>query len=271
MNFLNHDLQLFSSFQSNGIEMRGAWHMPHFLNDFGYDERTLAGVQKLLDRVKKIGFNTIFIETVNAFTIYKSNCSTVNPRFDFPKSQYGEYEDDYLACFIGEAHKRDLKVHAWTTTMRAGKFVNSLAESLPGTIKPEWLARGYHNEFGLNGKYGELMWLDASNPEVSDYLVRQYQELTAKYDLDGIELDAIRYPVSNLMEVNDSSLVSDFGYTDCALTMFNNNYHYHGDLKTEIVQNQDLKAKWVRFRSHLMTEIVQTSRTVVLEIKPDLP
>ena len=60
-----------------------------------------------------------------------------------------------MKCFIGEALKDWMS--AWTTTMWAGSnYKSTVNESLPQAIKLEWL-EGYHNEYGLSGKYGELM------------------------------------------------------------------------------------------------------------------
>lgn len=270
--FTKDDQKKFKQYYTTGIEMRGIWHMPNTLKNYGYDETTLEGVQKLLDKIKDAGYNTILIETVNAYTIYKSKYSTVHPQFDFDNNQYGdEYKDDYLACFIGEAHKRNIAIHAWTTTMRAGSFKKSLSESMPESIKPEWLARGYHNEYGLKGKYGELMWLDPSNPEVVEYLINHYKELTTNYDLDGIELDAIRYPISNIMKTEKEEELSDFGYTQTGLAGFKEKYNYNGDFKKEIIENKDLRLKWVEYRCELISNIVEKVRDVVLEIKPNIP
>ncbi|HHU55085.1 MAG TPA: family 10 glycosylhydrolase [Acholeplasmataceae bacterium] len=267
--FNKDQIQLFSTYQSNGIEMRGIWHMPNSLARLGYEETTLEGVTKLLDKVKEAGYNTILIETVNAYTVYPSKVTTI--RRDFENNYYGEeYQNDYLKCFIGEAHKRGMQVHAWTTTMRAGRFNNTLEESMPKSIKPEWLARGYHNEYGLKGKYGELMWLDACNPEVVDYILRQYEELIKNYDLDGIELDAIRYPVSNLVKTTDREALSDFGHTKLAIDTFKVKYNYQGDFKEEIYRNEKLKNDWIEFRSHLINDIVEKVIKLILKLKPEL-
>ena len=269
--FTKEDLTRFKKFHSSGVEMRGIWHMPNTLLKDGYDEGTLEGVQKLLDKVKEAGYNTILIETVNAYTVYPSKYTITRPDFDFDNDQYGpEYKNDYLACFIGEAHKRDIDVHAWTTTMRAGRFNETLSKSIPKSIKPEWLARGYHNEYGLDGKYGELLWLDGSNPEVVEYLINQYVELTTNYDLDGIELDAIRYPISNIMKVNTAEELSDFGYTDIALSDFKQKFNYEGDFKEEVAVNKELKLKWVQYRCDIITDIVEKLKDAVLDIKPDM-
>lgn len=275
--FTEEELARFVAYESRGIEMRGIWHMPRALNPhFGfdttlYDENTLMGVQRLLDKIQKIGFNTIFIETTrSAYTIYPSTVGTIDPAF--ANNDYGrEYGNDYLKCFLGEAHKRGLSVHAWTTTMRAGSNQGSIENSLPKAINLEWLSRGYHEEYGLSGKYGELMWMDPSNEEVMAYIINQYQELITNYDFDGIELDAIRYPVCNIMSETDPEKISDFGYTQRAISSFKEKYQYYGDIKKDIIMDFDLKKKWQEFRISLINEVVKKIYSLVKSIKPKLP
>jgi uncharacterized lipoprotein YddW (UPF0748 family) len=252
--FSEAELKRFDDYPSSGIEMRGIWHMPH--SKSGYDETNLEGVVKLLDDMADVGINTIFIETtINGFTVYPTRVGTFHQAFS--KYDYGaEYGHDYLQCFLSEAHRRRLKVHAWTTVMRAGRLDGDLSVCLPSPVKEEWLARGYHGEYGLDGKYGILIWLDPSNPEVIDYLLKKYQELLDNYDFDGIELDAIRYPVSNLARTTVSEELSDFGYTEGALGPFLESTGFSGDFQKEIVNNPTLKEEWIQYRSSLITHVV---------------
>ena len=269
--FTSDDLAIFSTYPNNHFECRGVWHMPLTLNNFGYDERSLEGVLKLLDAVKYAGINTILIEsTVSARTIYPSKVAQTHPDFIFKDGRFGEYGNDYFLCFIEEAHKRGIQVHAWTSTMRAGRFEDTLASSMPTVMKEEWLARGINGEYGLSGKYGELMWLDPTNPEVEQYLLSQYVELITNYPLDGIELDAIRYPISNLMKVKDGEKISDHGYTKTASEQFRALHPYEGDLREAIRNNVDLRKDWTQFRSDVMTGLVEKIYKLVIKKKPRL-
>lgn len=269
--FSTSDLELFSKYPNHHVECRGVWHMPDTLKKDGYDETTLEGVLKLLDAVKYAGFNTILIETtMSAHTVYPSKVGTIHPDFDFNDNRYGEYGNDYLMCFIKEAHKRGIQVHAWTSTMRAGRFNNTIEESMPKAMKVEWLSRGYNNEYGLDGKYGELLWMDPTNPEVEAYILAQYEELIENYPLDGIELDAIRYPISNLLSVKTGETIRDHGYTKTAYEMFSKKFNFNGDLKAEILKSMELRHDWVRFRADVMTDLVAKIREVVIKKRPKL-
>lgn len=269
--FTKKDLMWFDQYHNHAVEMRGVWHMPQTLNNFGYDERTLEGVIKLLDAIRDAGFNTILIETtMSARVVYPSNVATTHPDFIFTDNRYDIYGNDYLMCFLSEAHKRGLRVHAWTSTMRAGRFENNLASSLPQAMKEEWLSRGFHDEYGLKGKYGELMWMDPTNSEVVGYLLAQYEELVMKYPIDGVELDAIRYPISNLLKATTAEEISDFGYTPTAIEAFKKRYHFVGDFKQAIVAERAIRLDWIRFRVLVMTELVDKIRQLVLRLKPNM-
>ena len=115
------------------------------------------------------------------------------------------------------------------------------------------------------------MWLDPSNEEVVDYILRLYEELLNNYDFDGIELDAIRYPVSNIMSVSKVEDISDFGYTENALKGFKEQYQFDGDLKKEIIDNIDLKKKWISYRTELINQVVEKLYSLVRALKPNLP
>jgi uncharacterized lipoprotein YddW (UPF0748 family) len=154
--------------------------------------------------------------------------------------------------------------------MRAGRFEGKLETSMPTVMKEEWLARGINGEYGLSGKYGELMWLDPTNPEVEQYLLSQYEELIANYSLDGIELDAIRYPISNLMKVKDGEKINDHGYTASAAKLFKAKHPFEGDLKDAIRNNMDLRKDWVRFRSDVLTNLVEKIYKLVIKKQPKL-
>lgn len=270
MNDIEQNQKHWQNYHKSSIEMRGVWHMPHTLTSDGYDETTYEGVIKLLDTIKQIGFNTIFVETtISAYTVYPSRCATTHPDFIFSDHRFGIYGNDYLACFIGEAHHRGMRVHAWTTTMRAGKFQNTLEHSLPASIKASWLCRGYHQEVGLDGKYGCLMWMDPTQLEVEQYLIDQYRELLLHYDFDGIEFDAIRYPVSNLLHFQSVDDLHDFGYTNEAMQQFKKQIHFDGDIKPELLKNYSFRMEWIRFRAQHITRLVKKIRDLIIDIKPD--
>ena len=89
---------------------------------------------------------------------------------------------DALEFAIDECHKRGMELHAWVVTIPVGKW-NSLGckrlrQKFPGLIR-NITDEGYMNP---------------EMPETAEYLATLCKEITEKYDIDGINLDYIRYP-----------------------------------------------------------------------------
>lgn len=93
---------------------------------------------------------------------------------------------DPLRFIIDRAHARGIEVHAWFNTY----FVSGRRSAPPATepphvvsAHPEWVRR-----------YGNQWWIDPGNPDAQSYLAGLAADLVARYDLDGLHLDYIRYP-----------------------------------------------------------------------------
>ncbi len=92
---------------------------------------------------------------------------------------------DPLAFLLAEAHAAGLEVHAWFNVYKV-RGQSSVGMSVPLHPARRFAASLYEVD-------GEG-WLDPGVPEVRDYLVRVALELVRAYDIDGINLDFIRYP-----------------------------------------------------------------------------
>lgn len=101
---------------------------------------------------------------------------------------------DPLKFIIDEAHKRGFEIHAWWNVYKIwGKYkINNLASKHILLKHPE-----------LCKEYNEEWWMDPGSPLTTDYLIKTALELVKNYDLDGINLDYIRYPGSDF-EDNDT-------------------------------------------------------------------
>lgn len=117
------------------------------------------------------GVTDVYVNVAGAaFALYPSN---VLPR---------KASDNALAEAIAACHKHGLRVHAWILCYSC---TNAAKGALATFQKKGWTLQD------PNGK--ELAWLDPTHPEVKSYLVKAVMEL-AKYTVDGIHLDFIRFP-----------------------------------------------------------------------------
>ncbi len=110
-------------------------------------------------------------------------------------------EWDFLEVLLEEAHKRNIKVHSI--------FCPGHRVKLEGEIKenPEWLIRGMKGEIYPN--------LNIAIPGVKKYLISQVSE-ALEYDIDGIHLDYIRFPVNQRFSYDKATcdaFKKEFGYS----------------------------------------------------------
>ena len=135
----------------------------------------------MLDRLKAAGVNTVLIQTrVRATTIYPSDIEPWDGCLSGKPGRSPGY--DALQFAIDECHRRGMELHAWVVTIPIGKW---------NTYGCQQLRKRYPSLVKRIGEEGYM------NPELSgtaDYLARMCEEITRRYDIDGIHLDYIRYP-----------------------------------------------------------------------------
>ena len=135
----------------------------------------------MLDRLKDAGVNTVLLQTrVRATTIYPSDIEPWDGCLSGKPGRSPGY--DALQFAVDECHRRGMELHAWVVTIPIGKW---------NTYGCQQLRKRYPS---LVKKIGDEGYM---NPELSgtaDYLARMCEEITRRYDIDGIHLDYIRYP-----------------------------------------------------------------------------
>lgn len=245
------------------ISARGVWHRP---NSSGR-ETNLEGLCSVLDEMANSGINMVFLESFyHGMTIFKTNLVPYYTGFeDF---DFGDYPD-YLTAFTAEAQKRGIEVHAWVECFYLG--VN---ESTP-LVKffPRWLLV---NESGKirhateGAELGGYIFFDPANNDATDYLLKFYEEMLRKVPgIKGLNLDYIRYPVSDFNSGTDS------GYTDAAMNEFAAKYGLSinendriKDFKAQIVANS-LVDEWTKYRADKVTSFVKQVSEMVNEKQTD--
>lgn len=140
-------------------EGRAVWlHSSIFEDD---EKEATQHLKELLSKYAEIGINNIFC--------YYTMMYQHNRQWNF------------LKVLLKEAHKRRIRVHS--------NFCPGQRVKLEGDIinHPEWLIMGKKGEIYLN--------LNLANPEAREYIKVQIKE-ALKYDIDGIHLDYIRFPIN---------------------------------------------------------------------------
>lgn len=167
-------------------EMRAVWltvvwglDWPHVKADTPDGvRRQQEELERMLDRLKEDGYNTIFFQARQS--------GSINYFADEPFSRVftssGERPSyDPLTFATTAAHKRGFKIHAWLVTY---PLVSNKSNPHPLLIQhPAWA-------IPHKGSYH----LDPGLPEVRTYIARLASDVARRYDVDGIHFDYFRYP-----------------------------------------------------------------------------
>lgn len=106
---------------------------------------------------------------------------------------------DPLDYALKEAHKRNLRVHAWFVVFNATPTDSvRITQNYIYNNHPDWIT--YDRKTSQRQDSGQLgFFIDPGIPEVQDYLLNIIGDLVSGYpDLDGLHLDYVRYPDVNL-------------------------------------------------------------------------
>ena len=145
------------------VEYRGMW-----LD--GYKIVNRSEIIKLVDFAARYNFNVLspLINGHAAGVFYNSEL--------YPKHIDVRPDFDPLMTLCIEAHKRGIEVHPW---------VHILYNRLARADHPEWAQQ-------TGGGAKSSVWINPARPDVREYLVNMTMEM-ARYPLDGIKMDTIRY------------------------------------------------------------------------------
>lgn len=213
------------------------------------------GMSSLFDRLKKSGINVVYFETNNAgFTMFPSKVSTQNPQTK---------DWDPLGCAVKEGHKRGMEIHAWFWTFNVGNtFHNPIIKQdadYPGPVLSS-------SDFALalqSGK-GALIppkqhefWLDPSAPEARQFIKSLIVEVVKSYDLDGLQLDYIRYPFNGKG--------GEMGFNWSGRVRFERDTHLSLDRMDE-----KTRQAWIAWKQKQVSSFVQDVSGTVRGLKPGI-
>ncbi len=163
---------------------------------------------------------------------------------------------DSLADLISKAHPLGIQVQPWLVTWRIWTTVTG-----PGHMTPEhiWWTHGPGNTdpaqdwlmYSDTGAwdYGGIVNLDPGVPAVEDYLISVFMEIVNNYDVDGLNLDYIRYPQTN------------WGYNPVSVARFNAEYGRSGNPSSS-------DTTWLNWRRDQITNLVKRLYLEMKAVKP---
>lgn len=137
-----------------------------------------------LDAFKAANFNTILLQVrLRDDVIYPSKKEIFAESLTGTLGKDPGY--DPLAFAIEECHHRGMELHAWIVAIPLGsdKQVKQMGKNSMVKKRPDMCI--HHNRH---------WYLDPGHPETKKYLANIVKEVVSQYDVDGINLDYIRYP-----------------------------------------------------------------------------
>lgn len=172
-------------------EMRAAWITFLEFSDKGYTKDGFtARITEMFDYIKDSGLNTVYAH-VRPFSdaFYKS--------MYFPWSKYVSGKQgvdpgfDPLAIMVAEAHKRNLKIHAYINPYRVctTKDFKEISTDSPAY---KWLDSDYDDRNVL--KYNGMYYYNPASADVVDLVNNGVKEIVDNYAVDGIIFDDYFYP-----------------------------------------------------------------------------
>lgn len=220
-----------------------------------WDYRTEDDLRAIAKNCQELGVDTLLFQVRgNATAFYRSSYEPWAEQFDFKDPGF-----DPLATMVREAHARGLRLVAWVNVVPAW-YGNVPPKSAAHVYnrEPSWM---WYDQRGVRQALSEKFYVSVNPclPEVREYLGKVTEEIAAKYAIDGLHLDYIRFP--NEPPATPAGTDVDYPRDARTLALFSK--------ATGKDPDKDAAA-WDAWRTEQVTTLVREIRARVKRVKPDL-
>lgn len=224
--------------------MKGVWlvNLPHS-PVFSSKDR----INRALDSLVGVGCNAIFPVVWNrGYTLFPSQ---VMVGYGLPAiaAPYQAQQRDPLQELVEAATARNMQIFPWFEYGFAASHLPNGGHIL--AKYPDWCGQDHE---GKPLKHGGLIWLNAFNPQVQNFLVKLVLEVVNNYAVTGIQ-GCDRFPASPVTGGYDSLTQKKF----------------QAQFQKSPPANYQAK-HWVKWRSNLLTEFLRHLRTEIKKFEPKL-
>ncbi len=235
--------------EREAVQYRGLWLRP--------TQKSKTEVENYVRQCYLSGINMICIETIYSSTMIfptpSGSLFNQNPIFN---------GFDVLGAFVEACHKYGMELHCWTPVFYSGDSGHSNWSLSVAAQKPEWQLKTNNGSSLYAGEGTGMVFLNPALDEVQDCLIELYTYILETYDIDGFQLDYIRY--------RDRSSTEDYGYDAATIAEFKKEYPKYQSYNITYNTNAYYWNDWVAFRAAQVTEFVGRMRNLVDTIAPDV-
>jgi uncharacterized lipoprotein YddW (UPF0748 family) len=222
--------------------LRGAWVTT--AASTALDNRD--NIKQCVQTCKAAGINNIFMVVYNnGRTIYPSQ--VMNTLIGKPILERFAGRDP-LQEMIDEAHAVGIKVHAWFEYGFSSSYSANGGDII--AAKPNWAAKTSSGALVVKNGFD---WLNAFDPQVQNYLISLFKEVTSGYNIDGVQGD-------DRLPANPSTAGYD-AYTTAL---------YQSENAGASPPANHLDAGWINWRAKKLNSFLKRLRTEVKALKPSV-
>ncbi len=239
-----------------GEETRAIWVVRHALT-------TPGRVDRIVDLSTQVNANTLLVQVRGRGDAYYT--SDLAPRAAELEASPADF--DPLARLCSKAHAAGLEVHAWINVYlvwSAGAPPRPVLHVV--NAHPDWisvradgrrLAEMLPEEF-KEEKF-EGMYLAPGNPDVRRHIRELVREIVARYPVDGIHLDYVRYPEPTVGydPHTRTAFEREFGIDPIRLEQPDSAFL---DLLGGADRIADLRSRWIEWKREQVTNLVRDLR-----------
>ncbi|HVP38973.1 MAG TPA: family 10 glycosylhydrolase [Candidatus Saccharimonadales bacterium] len=225
-------------------------------------------IRRMVERARQYGVRDLFVQVRGRADAYYR--SAVEPRAE-------SVEDsafDPLAYALELAHREGLRVHAWLNTFLVWSADQNprspahLANAHPdwSAVRPDGRALWSLTRNEFEGSITEGMFSAAGNPDVRAEFLDVVRDLLRRYDVDGVHLDYVRYP--------SSEVGFDYGSRTEFMRRTGVDPAWMAD-RPEYLESRygpagvaDLERRWADWQRETVTDVVRGVRAAVDSLRP---
>ena len=218
-----------------------------------FDYKTPEDVTRIVDNCANAGFNTLLFQVRGNGTAFYD--SPFEPWADELGGKDPGFDPLALAC--EKAHARGIELHAYVNVMPAwrGEKPPTNPDQLYNK-RPEWF--WYDQNGDRQALSSFYVSLNPCLPDVRQYIVDLFRDMTTRYDIDGLHLDYIRFPDEPPAIPKGSGL--DYPRDARTLALYEND--------TGLKPDED-KAAWDAWRAEQVTRLVGEIHNMLKTTRPE--